>query len=133
MWINMMLQTDRLDEAQKDLGGLDRKVQEQAAKVKRAEEEVAKTTADLESLPPPPEGVNDKKADLQRQVRELDMQVRFGHIFARSVVCCTHLAQLCWCYLYCLWMINLYSFIMQQCKLEALSVYMPAVFQTLVS
>jgi len=86
MWINMMLQTDRLDEAQKDLGGLDRKVQEQAAKVKRAEEEVAKTQADLESLPPPPEGVNDKKADLQRQVRELDMQVKSAHHFASSVV-----------------------------------------------
>ncbi len=128
-----MLQTDRLDEAQKDLGGLDRKVQEQAAKVKRAEEEVAKTTADLESLPPPPEGVNDKKTDLQRQVRELDMQVKFAHHSASSVVSRTHLAQLCGCCLCCLWMIDLYSFIRQQCIFEALSVYMPAVFRTLVS
>ena len=122
-----MLQTDSLDEAQKDLGGLDRKVQEQAAKVKRAEEEVEKTQADLESLPPPPEGVNDKKADLQRQVRELDMQVKSAHHFVhiwRSFV------GRCLC---CLWMTNLYSFIRQQCIFEAVSVHMPAVFQILVS
>ena len=78
-----MLQTDRLDEAQKELGGLDRKVQEQAAKVKRAEEEVAKTTADLQSLPPPPEGVNEKKADLQKRLRDLDMQVKICTSFCK--------------------------------------------------
>ena len=114
--INLMLQTDRLDEAQKDLGGLDRKVQEQAAKVKRAEEEVAKPTADLESLPAPPQGVNEKKADLQKQVRELDMQVNFAHHFASSVLCRTHLVQPCGCDFYCLWMTSLHDFIMQQCK-----------------
>ncbi|KAA6420293.1 MAG: structural maintenance of chromosomes 5 [Trebouxia sp. A1-2] len=77
--------TDRLDEAQKELGGLDRKVQEQAAKVKRAEEEVAKTTADLQSLPPPPEGVNEKKADLQKRLRDLDMQTRSADTSSREL------------------------------------------------
>ncbi|KAL0040483.1 hypothetical protein WJX77_008439 [Trebouxia sp. C0004] len=77
--------TDSLEEAQKDLAGLDRKVQEQAAKVKRAEEEVAKTTADLENLPPPPQGVNEKKADLQKQVRELDQQTRSADTSSREL------------------------------------------------
>ncbi len=104
--INLMLQTDRLDEAQRDLAGLDRKVQEQAAKVQRAEEEVAKTTADLENLPPPPRGVNEKKADLQKQLRELDMQVTFAHHLANLVICCAHLVQLCGCYLYCSWVLT---------------------------
>ena len=89
---DLVPQLEQVETAQTDLAGLDQKVREQAGKVRKAEEEVAKTTADLEYLPPLPEGVNEKKAELQRQWRDLDLQVERSFCNALPVTCCAHLA-----------------------------------------
>lgn len=87
-----MPQLEQVETAQTDLAGLDQKVKEQTVKVRRAEEEVARITAELEKLPPLPEGVNEKKAELQKQWRDLDLQVECSFCSALPVSCCAHLA-----------------------------------------
>lgn len=88
----LMPQLEQVESAQTDLAGLDQKVKEQTVKVRRAEEEVARITAELENLPPLPEGVNEKKAELQKQWRDLDLQVERSFCSALPVSCCAHLA-----------------------------------------
>lgn len=69
------LQQAKLDKARQDLANLDQKARDQRQRVQRAEENVVKAEAELENLPPPPEGHEEKKRALQAQWRDMDMQV----------------------------------------------------------
>lgn len=71
------VQQSKLEEKRRELANLDQKARDAKAKVKKAEDEVATAAAELESLPPPPQGNEEKKKGLQMQWKELDVQVWF--------------------------------------------------------
>ncbi|KAL3130540.1 hypothetical protein ABBQ38_008351 [Trebouxia sp. C0009 RCD-2024] len=66
----------KLEEKRRELANLDQKARDAKAKVKKAEDELATAAAELESLPPPPQGNEEKKKVLQAQWKELDVQNR---------------------------------------------------------
>ena len=69
------MQQSKLEHARQELASLDQKAKNAKVKLKAAEDEVAKATADLENLPPPPQGNEEQKKQLITQRRDLDMQV----------------------------------------------------------
>lgn len=69
------VQQSKLEEKRRELANLDQKARDAKAKVKKAEDELATAAAELESLPPPPQGNEEKKKVLQAQWKELDVQV----------------------------------------------------------
>lgn len=87
------MQQTNLEEKRRELANLDQKARDVKAKVKKAEDELAAAKVELESLPPPPQGVEEKKKVLMAQWKDLDMQVwcdlqRCLHLVARAAVPC---------------------------------------------
>lgn len=58
-----------------DLASLDQKAKALKAKLKKGKDDVTQATADLENLPPLPQGIEEKKKQLIVQKRDFDMQV----------------------------------------------------------
>lgn len=69
------MQQQKLEKLRRDLANLDQKAKSAKAKLKQAEDDVTKAKADLEHLPPPPQGIEEQKERLQAQWRDLNMQV----------------------------------------------------------
>ena len=69
------MQQAELTKKRQELASLDQQAKALKSKLKKQEDEVAKAAADLENLPLPPEGIEEKKKQLMLQRRDLDMQV----------------------------------------------------------
>lgn len=69
------MQRGQLQGKCEDLASLDQKAKALKAKLKKGEDDVTQATADLENLPPLPQGIEEKKKQLIVQKRDLDMQV----------------------------------------------------------
>lgn len=69
------MQRDQLQRKREELANLDQKAKALKAKLKKSEDDVAQATADLENLPPPPQGIEEQKKQLILERRDLDMQV----------------------------------------------------------
>ena len=69
------MQRDQLQRKREELANLDQKARALKAKLKKSEDDVAQATAELENLPPPPQGIVERKKQLIVQKRDLDVQV----------------------------------------------------------
>ena len=74
-----------MDNARQELANLDKKARDQKVKVKALEDEIARAEIELENLPPPPQGIEEKKQRLSAQWKDLNMQVRNVHV---TSCCC---------------------------------------------
>lgn len=69
------MQRAELQRKREELASLDQKAKALKNKLKRAEDEVAQAAADLENLPPPPQGIEEQKKQRMALKRDLDTQV----------------------------------------------------------
>ena len=69
-----MLQQGKLEGEQKKLASLDAEAKKLEAKIKHTDDEVAKKQAEIDNLPPPPSGYEDRRRSLLDQKRDVDLQ-----------------------------------------------------------
>lgn len=69
-----------MDKARQELANLDKQARDQKAKVKSLEDHVAQAEAELENLPPPPQGIDEQKQRQSAQWKDLNMQVSNRHL-----------------------------------------------------